>query len=244
MKYKRLLTLLLVLLFTVSCAAANSENAKLWKLGKRYDNLTYGTITHAFEYEKNGERFYLSVTRDKQAAGSSKNVQSSVTIDSLEYALCETDQKTPDGTRNFTYFECLTGDFRYVLGNAETALDMGSLLSLNEAAALMRSPAEVPDGVNYLGESWNAYFRTDASNLEVYIYVDDGGKHVSAASDTYETREEKGDVYRYSEYDRAILYSDGTNSVWIRQSDRAGMKHKAYDTLSECKAILAMLGSN
>ena len=76
------------------------------------------------------------------------------------------------------------------------------------------------------------------------MYVNDNGKHAAAPSDKYEAREEKGASYLYSEYDRAILYTDGMNSIWIRQADRADMKHKAYDTLSECKAILAMLGSN
>lgn len=65
---------------------------------------------------------------------------------------------------------------------------------------------------------------------------------MTAPDSSYETRTEDGETYLYSEKDLAILCTDGTHTVWMRQANRAGSEHTLYSTLDECKVILAMLG--
>ena len=52
-----------------------------------------------------------------------------------------------------------------------------------------------------------------------------------------------GETYFVSSAGDDIVYTDGTHSVQIRQANRSGQNAPDYHTISECKAILALLGS-
>ena len=242
MKSNRIIIFVLCLLLMVSCKKTTATS--MWELGSRYDS-NYSKICHVYHFSKDGDSFYLSITRTKKKTESLKNMTDSITVDSDVYALCESDTSDESGNQIVVKsYECLDGSFHYLLRGSDPYSDISSILSLMDAASLMRDPLSVPSGIVSQGEEWTAYYRTRDCNLEIYVYPSDSGKSCSPTDDSYELREENGESYFYSESDKAILYTNGTDTVWIRQSDRSGSDHALYSTLAECKAILAMLGSN
>ena len=250
LKAKRLILILLALLLISACAKTDpaetgtEPSESIWDLGKRYDS-TYSKISHIYHYNKGDSEFFLSVMRSKKAFDSLKNVKESVKIGEYEYALCKTEVTAGEANAAIAIsYVCLNGAYRLSIASSESTVDVSEILSFEEAASLMQDPNALPSGVAFRSEEWTAYYRNDSCNLEIYIYPSDGGKNLDRATDTYETREEDGETYLYSEMDLAILYPDGTDTVWIRQANRSGSEHTIYSTLAECKAILAMLGGN
>ena len=211
----------------------------IWSLGERYP-ITYGTFAHVYHYVKGESPFFLTESRSTKSSLKPKNTKESTEVDGVIYAQCESGQQTEAGER-YTYFECYTGERHLKLASDERLPDLASVLSLSDAVALMRSPLDPPDGVTFTSEEWAAYYRTDACNLEIYVYPNDGGKHYAAPDEHYEELTEGGDTYLCSDYELAVLYTDGTNTVWIRQANRSGSEHTLYTTLDECKAILTLL---
>ena len=231
---------MLLLLLLLGCGNRNAKTSGIWSLTERYPS-TYYTIAHVYHYATDTATFFLSEMPGKKDAGLPPHTKETVELDGVVYALCEPNKKGESDQRR-SYYESLTESRRLVLNTEEESTSVTSMLTLNEAAALMRSPTKTPAGVTLQSDEWDLYFRMDSCNLEIYVYPNDNGKHASALNDTYESQEENGETYLYSSREQAILYTDGTNSIMIRQANRAGSEHVAYCTLSECKAILALLG--
>ena len=238
---KRILSILLLILLLAGCTKTSKQAGGLWSLGDRYP-LTYSSLVHVYHYGVDNTEFYLSEMRSKKQAGASRDAVKTIEIDGLTYSLSKPSEKSKSDT-TYTYYECLTGTRRLTLGNVETQLDIETLVSLQDAAALMQNPLNPPAGIQFYSEEWDALFRTEGSNLQFYIYVNDNGKHFTAPSDDYETRTENGETYLFNERDLAILYTNGNDTIWICQAYRADQEHILYCTLDECKAILAMLGN-
>ena len=236
---KRIVSVLILLLLLVGCSKSASSK-DLWSLGERY-SLSYSRFGHVYTYTLGNDTFYLFESKSKKAADRRDSVKETLDLDGRTYTLYEA-EKDADSDAVSTYFLCQTETRSYLLTNDETPLDLGALLSLSDAAQLMQHPLDPPNDIRFVSEEWNAYYRTDSCNLEIYVYPNDGGKHAVAPDDSYETREEKGETYLYSEKKLGILYTDGDNTVWIRQTNLANKEHVEYATLRECKAILAMLG--
>ena len=246
MKTKRVFLIVLCLCLFVACGKqkTNDNVASMWDLGQRYDS-DYSKISHVYHYEKDDATFFLSVTRTKKLTDSLRTVKDKITVGSDVYALCETVAQNENGESvpKVTY-ECLNGSYHFTIGGYDPETDVSSILSLQEAAALIQGPLSPKGGVSLLSEEWTAYYRTQSSNLEIYVYPSDMGKACANADTDYEQRTEDGETYLYSEKDKAILYSNGTDTVWIRQADRSGFDGTLYSTLTECKAILSLLGTN
>ena len=246
----RFVLLLLIFLLPFGCSkndgshAAEKDSSSVWSLRDRYP-VTYGTMRHAYTYEKSGQTFYLTVARNKSAAGTSKDPIDTLTKDGLTVSLLESEKIDSDETlTDYTYYACDTDTYRYTVGIELSGFQMQSLLSAEDAIALIQDPYAKINGLTLQKEEWSAYYRLDACNLEISIVPNDGGKAYRALQSTYEERSEGGETYLFSESDQAIAYTNGTDTVHIRQSNRSGKEHVAYSTLSECKALLALLGNN
>ena len=97
--------------------------------------------------------------------------------------------------------------------------------------------------LSMIENEWSAYYRLESCNLEISVFPSDGGEHYRKCESTYESRTEGSETYLLYEADNSICYTNGTDTVLIHQSNRAGMKHTSYNTVSECKAILSLLRS-
>lgn len=242
-----ILLLLLACLLPFGCGGdrqqAAAESSSVWELAKRYPS-TYGTIRHAYTYERNGQIFYLSIARGKKVSDASKEPLDSMTKDGLTVNLLESSKRDSDDTlTDFTYYACDSEPYRYTIGIEQSGLMMQTLLSTEEAFALIRDPHAKIEGLTLQTEEWSAYLRLDACNLEISIFPNDGGRQYRLCEDTFESRTENGESYLYDTNNDAIAYTNGTDTVVIRQSNRSGAEHTPYNTLTECKALLALLGN-
>lgn len=242
----RLILLLLACMLLFGCktdrkARIAAEDSAVWTLKDRYP-VTYGTLRHAYTYTKDGKSFYLSIARSKREAGSFRNPIETRDKDDRQYALCESAKKGDDTKADYTYYECLTGTFSYTLMKDESGFAIESILSMDEAIALIEDPATQIEGLTLLNDEWSAYYRLDSCNLDISLYPEDGGKHYRQLSSTYEERTEDGKTYLFNSHDNAIAYTNGTDTVVIKQTNRSGAEHVAYNTVAECRAILALLG--
>lgn len=218
------------------------EYSAVWTLNERYP-LTYSSLSYIVTYEANGEPFCLKAGRNKKETGMSQRVRESRTVNGLVFALCDSKKKDADGNPANTYYECYTGEYRYFIGREESdGFYMETILSADDAIALMNRPTAPKDGVRFLEEEWNAQFRTEGCNLEILIRPNDGGRLVRSLPASYTAQTEGDDVYYVSSSRDDIVYTNGTHSVQIRQANRSGVASESYHTLSECKAILALLG--
>lgn len=250
LKYRtRLITLTMALLLLVcgfGCKqpkTAETESA-LWHLSERYP-VTYGTLRHAYVYEKDGQIFYLSVARAK--AATARNTATTIeTKESGErtYTLCKHELMGTDSASQYTFYACQTETLRFILGNEEADLAIDSVLTMDEAIALIEHPLSPKGDVSLQKEEWSAYYRLDACNLEISVFPNDDGKQYRLAESEAEQRTEDGETYLFNASENLILYSNGTDTVSIRQINRSGKDHVAYNTVSECKALIAMLGSH
>lgn len=241
-----ILTLLCLLAFGCQTDPASEKAdtpAGMWNLGSRYVS-TYGTLRHAYTYEKDGQTFYLTVARNRKTESSAQEILSSDTQNGQTYSLCKGKKKDEQSEKEYTYYECLTGSFRYFIGKDEPEFHAENLLSMPDAIRLIDRPDAQIDGITLLSEEWSAYYRLDSCNLEISVFPDDHGAQHAVYAATYEQQTESEESYLYSETDGVIVYTDGTSTVLIRQANRSGKEHHAYNTLSECKAILALLGTN
>lgn len=245
-RHFRSVWILLFCLLLLGCGSGSKrvlgESSAIWKLSDRYA-VTYGTLRHVFTYQKDNRYFYLFVSRNPREAGSSKNVIESETKNDRVYALCKSASKV-DASETGTYYECLTGSFRYCINLDEENQAVESLLSMSEAIALMENPVPQSDALILINDEWTAYYRLESCNLEIELFPGDGGKQYRSLESKYEPRTEGKDSYLYLESDSIICYTDGTDTVMIKQTNRAGSEHTAYNTVTECKAILALLKTN
>ena len=237
--------LLMLTAFGCSCSHASDrvlEQSDVWSLGERYP-LTYSALTYFVTYEASGEPFCLRASRNAKQTGMSARVREHQTVDGIVYALCESKQTDSDGKASYTYYECYTGSFRYVIERETPGFYIETVLSMDDAIALINSP-ETPKGkVKLIETEWNAQYRTDACNLEILIRPNDNGALTRSLSSSYQVQTENGETFYASSSEDDIVYTDGINSVQIRQANRAGQTAQSYHTLSECKAILSLLGS-
>lgn len=225
----------------VSVPARAVENSNIWTLGDRYP-WTYSSLCFIVTYEANGEPFCLKINRNKKETGMSKRVREFREVDGIIFALCDSKLKKADGEAAYTYYECYTGEFRYFIGREDSdRFYIETILSMDDAIALINRPTVPKDGVRFLEEEWNAQFKTEDCNLEILIRPDDGGKLVKSLPASYTALTEDNDVYYVSSTRDDIVYSNGTHSVQIRQATRSDSS-ASYHTLSECKAIIALFG--
>ena len=214
----------------------------MWSLGDRYPS-TYSSLRYYASYLINGELFYLKASRNMKETGLSKNVIDYKTVDGIVYALCESNPKSDDKNASYKYYECYTGRYQYVIGNEDSGFDIERVLSLDDAIALISDPSSPKGRLKLAEEEWNALYRLEGCNLEILVRSNDKGALAKSLSSKFEAHTENGETYYTSATEKDIVYTDGTHSVRIRQTDRAGFSSEDYHTLSECKAILALLGS-
>ena len=235
---------LLLLLLLAACGGNTRdrvlEQSGVWKLGERY-SVNYSNLIYAATYEANGETFLLQVSRSKKQTGMSQRVIESRKADGIVYALCESKKTDSEGKPEYTYYECYTGSFRYVIGRQASGFRIESVLSMDKAIALIGSP-ESPKGKIKLRETeWDARYQNDGYDLEVMIRANDKGALIKELSDKYQAQTENGETYYISDNKDTVAYTDGVSSVQIRQEKRRGHDAPSYLTISECKAILALL---
>lgn len=250
---RRILCMILIILSLLlfpACAKKDSagdaraksiESSSVWTLGDRYP-LKYSTLTYFVTYDINGEQFCLKASRNKKEPGMSARVRDFRDLDGVTFALCESKLKNEDGKASYTYYECYTGSFRYFIGCEAAGFYIESYLSMDDAIALMQSPESPKGSVKLLEVEWNANYRTDACMLEILIRPNDGGKLVKSLPASYQVQTEGDDTYYVSSSGDEIVYTDGVHSVQIRQANLAGAESVSYHTLSECKAILNLIG--
>lgn len=220
--------------------ARELEQSGMWTVGERYSP-DYSSLSYFVTYIVNGEPFCLKVTRNAKQTGMSKRVLESRDLDGIIFSLCESKQIKDDGTASYTYYECYTGSFRYFIGRESDGFYVQDVLSMDDAIALMFAPESPKGGVKLTETEWNAQYRTESCNLELLIRPDDNGAYIKSLSSSYQPVTEDGETYYVSSSGDAIVYTDGTNSIEIRQANRAGGNAENHHTLSECKAILALL---
>ncbi len=234
-----------MMLFACSKSGAGTrklEQSGVWSLGERY-HPTYSSLTYFTTYTVKNEPFCLKATRNKKETGMSKRVKDSRKVDGIVYALCESKLQNADGKAAYTYYECFTGSFHYFIGRETEGFFIENYVSMDDAIALITNPSSPKGSVKLSEEEWNAQYRLDACNLEVLIRPNDNGALCKALPSSYQTVTENGETYYVSASGDDIVYTDGTHSVQIRQANRAGYNATNYHTISECKAVLALLGS-
>ncbi len=241
-----ILLLFSVLLF--ACGKGGSgdralERSDVWTLGSRYP-LNYSSLTYVATYQAKGEPFCLKATRNVKETGMSRRVKESRTENGIVYALCEGKKTDDNGKALNTYYECYTGSFRYYIGRESDGFFIESVLSMDDAIALIETPTSPKPGITFCDEEWNAQYRTDASNLEILIRPNDKGALVKGLSASYQAQTENGETYYTSSAGEEIFFTNGVHSVEILQINRSGQSAPNYLTLSECKAILALLGAD
>ena len=246
----RIIVLLFVFAVFAACGCKSShlndralEHSNVWTLGERYP-VNYSSLTYFVTYEAAGEPFCLKATRNAKETGMNKHVLESRNIDGIVYALCEYGKTGADGNTLYTFYECYTGNYRYFIGRESEGFHIEDILSLTDAVELINSPESPSRKIKFCEAEWNALYRTDACNLEILIRPNDKGALIKSLSSGYLAQTEGGETYYISSGDDEIAYTDGTNSVQIRQANRSGADVQSYHTLSECKAVLSLLGSN
>lgn len=243
----RAVAVLLLFILLTACGGSNQtqalEQCGVWKLGERY-SANYSSLMYMATYEAEGEVFFLRASRNAKQTGMSKRVIDSRTEDGIVYALCESKKTDSEGKAEYTYYECYTGSFRYVIERQTAGFRIESVLSMDNAIDLIGSP-ESPKGKIKLRETeWSAQYRSDAYNLEVLIRPNDKGALISELSDPHQAQTENGETCYISDKKDDIVYTDGVNSIQIWQARRAGQDAPSYLNIAECKAILALLKSN
>ena len=218
------------------------EQSAVWTLGDRYP-LTYSSLAFFVTYRVNGEDFCLKTTRNKKETGLSQRVIESQTVNGIVFSLCKSKDKGTNGDPLYTYYECYTGSFRYFIGRESDGFRIESVLPMEDAIALMWAPQSPRGSVQLIEIEWNAQYRTDDCNLEILIRPNDSGALIKSLSASYQTVNEDGETWYMSSSGDDIVYTNGVESVQIRQAKRSGGKPVDYLTLSECKAILALLAS-
>ncbi len=244
----RIAALMFVCLMLFACSKSGagtreSEQSGVWSLGDRYQPI-YSSLTYFVTYTAKGEPFCLKMSRNKKETGMSKRVKDSRTVDGLVYALCESKQQNAEGKAAYTYYECFTGSFRYFIGRETEGFFIEDYLSMDDAVKLIAKPTAPRGSVKLAEEEWNAQYKTDTCILEVLIRPNDKGALCKALPSSYQTITENGETYYTSSSGDDIVYTDGTHSVQIRQANNADTNAENYHTLPECKAILALLGSD
>ena len=237
--------LLLFSVLLIACGKSESgdralEHSDVWTLGTRYP-VNYSTLTYIVTYQADGEAFCLKASRNSKETGMSKHVKESRTENGIVYALCEMKGTDKNSGAINSYYECYTGSFRYYIGREADLFHIENVLSMDDAIALIQSPASPGSGIKFCDAEWNAQYRTDACNLQILIRPDDKGALIKGLSSTYQAQTENGETYYTSSKGGEIVYTNGVHSVQIVQANRAGQSAPNYLTLSECKAILAML---
>ena len=247
MKHNVLRAVVLTLLLVLLSACGNSgggdrtlEQYDVWSLSSRYP-VNYSSLTYIATYQSKGEPFCLKASRNLKETGMSRRVKESRTVNGIVYTLCEGKKADENGKSLNTYYECYTGSFRYYIGRESDGFFIESVLSMDDAIALIENPTSPRSGIKFCDAEWNAQYRTDACNLEILIRPDDNGALVTEVSSIYREMTENGETYYTSSTGDDIVFTDGRHSVQIRQANRAGQSAPNYHTLSECKAILAML---
>ena len=244
----RTAVVLLLIVILIACGSKSVrserklEQSAVWTLSSHYP-VNYSSLSYFVTYLANGEPFCLKATHNVKETGMSRRVKESRTVDGIVYALCES-KKQIDDKAAYTYYECYTGACRYFIGRESDGFYIENYLSMDDAIALIDSP-ESPSCKCKLSETeWNAQFRTDACNLEILIRPNDGGALVQSLGSSYIEQTENGETFYAASNGDEIVYTDGVSSVQIMQATRSGQASQNYLTVSECKAILALLGTD
>lgn len=242
-----LLTVLLAALSPIACgkdrqqtATASVEGSGIWKLPDRYSS-TYTALYFNATYTIDGEPFVLRINRNKKTDDKTRTVKTSKEADGLTYALCESKQQDDNGNPLFTYYETYTGAFHYYMCREAEGFNIEDCLGMDEAIRLMQSPLSPSGRIQLNNVFWDAYFRLDGCNLNADIRPNDGGAMIASLGSDFAAQQDGAETWYLSSHGDEIAYTDGTNSVRIRQSNRAGQSPENYLTLEECKDILALL---
>ncbi len=249
----RLTLLFLVLILLAGCGGGSGDpsaepaepafrQSALWSLGERYGS-EYSRIRYFLAYQKDGEAFCIQITRSDKTPASSASAIETREDRGVVCTLKNASGMSGSDSFSYTAYECSDGAFLYRIGQEKNDYRVEDVLSFDEAISLVLSPETPPDGIVLTERNWNAYFRTASCNLELLICVDDGGALAASLSDSYVSKTEDGETYFVSDYGNTIVWTDGTNSVEIRQANRTGADPVSYNTLSECREVLALLGS-
>ena len=218
------------------------EQSGIWSLADRYAS-TYTTMYYTVSYQSSDGLVLLKVNRSKKDTGSSRSVRDSRTVDDIVYALC--DEKYKDtGSVTYSYYEAYTGRFKYWIGNESAGFAIEDHLSMDEAIALMASPLQSCGDLVFADAEWSLYFRPAGCNIEIVVLPSDNGAAIASLGSEFSAQPTDGETLYVSQNGFEIAYTDGTNSVRIRQLNHSGETAENYLTLSECKAILALLESN
>lgn len=223
-------------------ATESIEDSAVWTLADRYPS-DFTTLTYIVTYDIGEEPFCLTTTRSKAQTGSSKRIRESKEIDGIVYALCESKERTENGDASYTYYECLTGRHRFFIGRESKGFYIENYLSMEDAIALIAAPTSPGKNVHLTETEWNAHLRMDTCYLEIVIRPNDGGALINTLSESHQAKEQNGETIYVNASNDDVAYTNGVDSIRIRQTDRVGAEHTDYHTLSECKAILALLGS-
>lgn len=245
----RPLLLLLALLLFAGCTGGDGKGAEdpafrrseLWSLGNRY-NAEYTQISYFLAYRKGDSPFRMLISRSQKPSGSSKDPIETREQDGVVCALCKGYPVGETDAEAYTYYECFDGQFRYRIGQEKSGFLVEDALSFDEAIELIASPETPPNGILLTDREWSAYFRTPTCNLEVMIRPDDGGAMTRSLPVSFSGKTEDGETVYVSGIGDTIVWTDGTSSVEIRQANRAGVEAVSYNTLSECRELLALLG--
>lgn len=217
------------------------EQLDVWSLPDRYDS-SYTTIHYTVTYEHDGTQFMLTISRSKKdLTGSRFGTRNSKELDGVAYTLYE-NKDEQSGTVTGTFYEAFTGAFRYRIGSEAYGIFMEDHLSMDDVIALFASPLAPRDGITLIDTEWDVYLRPEGCNLEIVILPSDGGRTIRKLDSDFTAREEDGETVYVSGEGNEIAYTDGTSSVRIRQTNRSGGGAANYLTLTECKALLAVLG--
>jgi hypothetical protein len=241
--------ILLALLLFAGCAGEGNpkeepafRQSEIWTLGSRYD-AEYSQISYFLAYRKDGNAFRMLISRSQKPAGSSKDAIETFEKDGVVCALCEGYTVVGTDAETFSYYECFDGQFRYRIGIEQDGFRAEDVLSFEDAIALIVSPETLPEGIVLTEREWNAYFKTPSCNLDVMICPDDGGALTRSLPSSFSEKTEDGETIYVSEIGDTIVWTDGASSVEIRQVSRADTEPASYNTLSECRALLSLLGS-
>ena len=222
-----------------------SDASPLWNLGDRYES-NYSTIRHTYKYRKNTDAFYLTVSRSKKTADKAKNVLDTFDLDGRTYLYSELTTENVDNQQEpvitAQIYEHYTGTFRYQLGNGTYWLDMKTVLSFDEAAALMQYPTVLPQDTRIEYEEWSYFFRTEECALSILIYPQDDGAMFEQLCEENELADPASDAdAEYSASSEIICYHDARGTVLINQLNytKDAVSNLTVERCSEFLALLA-----
>ncbi len=247
---KRFLCILLVCLMLptlLACgkqAAQNQADSAAWNMGSLL-TYSYSTLRHNYCYRIGTDVVYLSASRSKITLDDIADVTETRVKDGQTY--CYTAYTTqPVSEENLPSNACKSietcdGTLRYKLGNDTYSLDVLTLLTFDQAIALMQNPLSPPDGVTLDSEEWSAYFKMADCNLTIFLYPnDDGAKYTQRKEkDCLTETTEDGETFALNS--ETIAYRDDRGTALVTQLVR-NAEGTSYLNVAFCKQLLDLLG--